>query len=318
MKKQGLTLDYSPRNRMGGKEKNTMKIKSFRKSIIAAIAVLLINTNPLSAMSEEGEIADRGRGSGVAVTLGHTEEEQRKSPVTSKCFLETVCDKFCQTMVNYIPSLPTFMAKQFMSQYPVFSEKEQDTSLKLFQLLTRGKPVDTQVLAESVSLPHPIVSEMLGRWPDVYYDEDQRIIGHGGLTFEPTQHKIMFEDRTLYTWCAWDTLFLPAILGKTLEIESQCPVDDSIVRVRVDQEGVKAIEPKEAVISFMLPSKECIQKDIQSNFCHYVNFFPSTKIGNEWVEKHSKTYLISIEEAFKIGQIKNQAQFGKKLQNKSN
>lgn len=296
-----------------------MKIKSFYKSIMIAATPLLINLNPLYAMNEieDEDIAIIGSRSGVSVILLDNKEEHEKSPATSMCFLGAACDKLCQTMVNHIPSLPTRMAKLFISQYPVPTEREQDVSLKLFHLLTEGNPVEIRDLAESVDLPHSIVSEMIEKWSDVYYDDKQHIIGHGGLTFKPTKHKIMFDDHTLYTWCAWDTLFLPAILGKTLDIESQCPVDDSIVWVRVNQEGVQAIEPKEAMISFMLPSKECIQKDIQSNFCYYVNFFPSAKIGEQWVQQHSKTYLISIEEAFKIGQIKNQAQFGKKLQYKS-
>lgn len=295
-----------------------MKIKLFRKSIMTAATTLVININPLSAMNgiedEDTAIIRSGSGSPVVLLNQEAEEMDRKSSTPSKCFLEATCDKFCQTMVHYIPSLPTLMAKLFISQYPVPSEQEQDVSLKLFHLLTTGSPVDIKILAESVGLSHPVVSELIQKWPDVYYNDEQHVVGYGGLTFKPTKHKIMFDDHTLYTWCAWDTLFLPAILGKTLEIESQCPVDDSIVRVRVNPEGVQAIEPQEAMISFMLPSKECIQTDIQRNFCQYVNFFPSAEMGEQWVRQHSKTYLISIEEAFKIGQIKNQAQFGEKLQ----
>ncbi len=300
------------------KGENIMKTKQFLTLNMAAAIALLININSLSAMAEDEDISIIDSRSGVSITFPNKEEEQRKRPLSSRCFFEAACDKLCQTAVNYIPSLPTFMAKLFISQYPIPSEEEQDVSLKLFHLLTEGKPVAIEDLAESVALSPATVNEMIKKWPDVYYDDEQRIVGHGGLTFEPTKHKIMFDDRILYTWCAWDTLFLPAILGKPLDIESQCPVDDSVVRVRVDQEGVKFIDPEEAVISFILPSQECIQKDIQSNFCHYINFFPSTEIGNQWVEKYSKTYLISIEEAFKIGQLKNQAQFGKKLQYKSN
>lgn len=292
-----------------------MKKLSFFKLIIVASAALFLNINPLLATITDEDIAITGSKSETSITLPNKEEEQKEeSPIASKCFLETTCDKICQSAVNYVPSLPTLMAKLFISQYPVPSEQEQAVSLKLFHLLAEGTPVDVNSLAESVSLSQSTVKEMIQKWPDVYYDGEQHIIGYGGLTFKPTKHKIMFDNRTLYTWCAWDTLFLPAILGKTLEIESHCPIDDSIVKIRVNQEGVKSIEPKEAVISFMLPSKECIQKDIQSNFCHYINFFPSTEIGHEWIKEHSKTYIISIEEAFKIGQLKNQAQFGKKLE----
>ena len=260
--------------------------------------------------------------SSVSLSNTRNEKTEKKSLVTdasatSECFFESVCDRACQTMINYIPSLPTLIARLFISQCPALSEQGQDVSLQLFRLLTVGKPVDVNSLAESVSLPLLVVDGIIKKWSDVYYDELNRVVGYGGLTFKPTEHKIRFDDYTLYTWCAWDTLFLPTILGKTLDIESHCPMDNSIVRIRVDQEGVKAIEPKETVISFMLPSQECIQRDIQRNFCQYVNFFPSAEVGNQWIESHPKTYLISIEEAFKIGQMKNQAQFGKRLQDRN-
>jgi len=43
----------------------------------------------------------------------------------------------------------------------------------------------------------------------------------------------------------------------------------------------------------------------------------SAEVGNQWVKEHPKTYLISIEEAFKMGQMKNQAQFGERLQDRN-
>ena len=37
-------------------------------------------------------------------------------------------------------------------------------------------------------------------------------------------HRFEVAGRTLYTWCAWDSLFLPQILGQEAEVESTCPL----------------------------------------------------------------------------------------------
>ena len=231
----------------------------------------------------------------------------------SRCFLEATCDAFCQTMIKYIPGLPKLVAKMFISQYPVPTEEEQDVSLRLFRLLTEGSPVSPQALSDASGAPLPDVQAMLEKSADVYFDSSRHIVGFGGLTFQPTKHKITFNDRTLYTWCAWDTLFLPAILGETLDIESESPADQSIIRVRARPDGIESVHPEEAVISFVMPSKGCIESDVRSNFCHYINFFPSEEAGSQWTREHPGTYLLSIQDAFDIGRMKNEAQFGGKI-----
>ena len=43
----------------------------------------------------------------------------------------------------------------------------------------------------------------------------------------------------MHTWCAWDTLFLPALLGETAEVRSTCPVTGSVVELVVAPDAVK-------------------------------------------------------------------------------
>ena len=44
-------------------------------------------------------------------------------------------------------------------------------------------------------------------------DERGHVIGHGGLALDETVHRFDVDGRRLHAWCAWDTLFLPELLG---------------------------------------------------------------------------------------------------------
>ncbi len=57
--------------------------------------------------------------------------------------------------------------------------------------------------------------ERLECWPNVERDQQGRVVGFSGLTLRPTAHSLRVGDRQLYAWCAWDTLFLPALLDET-------------------------------------------------------------------------------------------------------
>jgi len=44
-------------------------------------------------------------------------------------------------------------------------------------------------------------------------------------------HALQFDGRTLYAWCAWDTLFLPELLGRPARVTSTDPVSEVILEL---------------------------------------------------------------------------------------
>ena len=54
-------------------------------------------------------------------------------------------------------------------------------------------------------------------------DEEGRVFGFRRLTLKPTSHVLEVDGRTLYAWCAVDTLFLPERLGRPARIRSNSP-----------------------------------------------------------------------------------------------
>jgi alkylmercury lyase len=82
----------------------------------------------------------------------------------------------------------------------------------LLRELTRGEPVSDAALAASSARAEREVTQTLARWPNVHRDDHGRVDAFGGLSLQPTQHRFEVGGRHLYTWCAWDTLFLPGLL----------------------------------------------------------------------------------------------------------
>src|SRR3989441_6469341 len=174
----------------------------------------------------------------------------------------------------------------------------------------RTVPVERTLSAlasEALEAPPDTVDELLEH-PNLkcltYTDKQGRIIGFGGLAVREMPHRFKVDGRTLYTWCAWDSLFIPVILGEEAEVESPVPGSSARVRLRVTPDGVKRIQPANAVMSFLLPSAQTFQADAikaMASFCHYIFFFPNQDAAAAWTKSHPDTTVISVSDAFELG-----------------
>ncbi len=84
--------------------------------------------------------------------------------------------------------------------------------------------------------------------------DDAGNITAAALTTRPTPHLLRMSGRTLYAWCALDTLFIAGLVGETIEVESRCPVSNTLIRLSVSPHGVLEHSPEGAVLSVFLPS----------------------------------------------------------------
>ena len=185
--------------------------------------------------------------------------------------------------------------------------EEQRLGLEIYRQLAQGEPVLRSELAEALEAPTHDVDELLGH-PNLksltHTDNNGRIIGFGGLAVREMPHRFRIDGRTLYTWCAWDSLFIPVILGLEAEVESPAPGSTVRVRLRVAPDGVERIQPPRAVMSFLLPSAQTFQADAlkaMAAFCHFIFFFPESDSAAEWTKGHPDTTVISISDAFELG-----------------
>ena len=107
------------------------------------------------------------------------------------------------------------LASDLRARLPTMTGEEQRLGLEIYRQLAQGEPVPRSSFAEALELAAHVVDELLGH-PNLkcltYADNDGRIIGFGGLAVQEMPHRFNVDGRALYTWCAWDSLFIPAIL----------------------------------------------------------------------------------------------------------
>jgi alkylmercury lyase len=168
----------------------------------------------------------------------------------------------------------------------------------LLRELAKGEPVAAAALQRAGDEAE--VSAALARWPNVKRDDRDHVVAFGGLSLAPTAHRFAIGDRQLYTWCAWDTLFLPALLGRTARVTSTCPLTGRHVRLTVDPSGVRSVDPHPLWVSFPPPSSISTD-DITGSFCCHVHFLADRAAADRWLSRHAGGTVLPVGDAFELG-----------------
>jgi alkylmercury lyase len=204
------------------------------------------------------------------------------------------------------------LASKIVGAVPKLGPSERRIAIGLYRLLAEGRPVSPERIADTLNLSAGAVRETLSRWPGVYNDDAGRVVGFWGLSLSEMPHRFKVDGRALYTWCAWDSLFIPGILGKTAKVESTDPVTGEKISLVVGQGGIQDLEPAETVVSFLEPNG-VFDSDVIQSFCHFVHFFGSPKSGHRWTSTHKGTLLLSADQAYDLGRLTNARNFGEAL-----
>jgi alkylmercury lyase len=203
-------------------------------------------------------------------------------------------------------------------RFPVLSPEEQRAGILLLRELARGEPVAIDQLARALGKPIDTVEAFIkssALSPFVHAGEAGRIQGFWGLSVARTHHQLTVDRRRLWTWCAYDSLFMPELLGNTAEIESRDPETGQLIRLTVSPAGVEAAEPTDIVMSMVSPNTWDITSAarVMATACHFIFFFASRASAERWQVKHPETALPSLDEAFALAKRQNAHLFGTEL-----
>jgi alkylmercury lyase len=207
------------------------------------------------------------------------------------------------TLMTKVPTLDEYW-QQLEPHLPPFSPEERRVALALYQEVAKGRPIDEAQLGRALGISATESRVILERdsikcW--VYRDELGRVLGFGGLAAAPMHHRFEVDGRMLSTWCAWDSLFIPEILGRPARVASPDPESGELVRLVVTPERIESVEPAGAVVSFIMPDAQAFgssNANVITKFCHFIFFFSSRSSGERWVAKHPDTFLCSLDDAF--------------------
>lgn len=184
---------------------------------------------------------------------------------------------------------------------PVFTNATANRAA--IRLLADGRPATAEALAKttgaSVEQVETYIDAARAQGIEV---EDGAIVG-AALSLRPTQHRFRVRDHDLYTWCGFDALFLPIMLGERAEVASTCPVTSTEIRLTVEADGtVSALSPEATVVGIVGEEVTscCTTTGPQSEVCTQMPFFASRTAGEQWRADHPGVAIVDLDDAREI------------------
>jgi len=200
----------------------------------------------------------------------------------------------------------------FVATFPQMNRNEQVLARTIYQQLALGEPLSLGRLAGIVGQVPRTIKERLEKWGDTFYNDAGDIIGFRGISIGKKPHRIQINNIISYTWCAWDTLFIPELVGATAQVTSICTTTDKTISLTVAPQGVHSTQ-SDIWLSFLLPDEKSVQKNVTTSFCCFVHFFSSKAAGETWTFQNKSTFLLSLDDAFKVGKKVNAARYANVL-----
>jgi alkylmercury lyase len=211
------------------------------------------------------------------------------------------------------PRLDHTLSAYIASEKDRFGDAERQTILlALLQLIAEGAPITAPDIARAADVPADTVEAAIADLPASWFetDDDGRLIGFGGLTQNPTRHRLRLGSQTLYAWCAFDCLFLPGLLGRTVDVESACPTTEAPIRLTISPQGTEDRTPRSAVMSFVNPDQAARRQSLRQVFCAHINFFADTVAAGHWLAAAESGQVLDLETADALARQRNDAVFG--------
>lgn len=92
-----------------------------------------------------------------------------------------------------------------------------------FTALWPGRPVSLSELLDGRDDLATEITAGLAAQGRAEVDRDGRLSGIHGLTLRTTRHRFVHDRRTHHTWCAFDSIGIPAALGLDATAHTDCP-----------------------------------------------------------------------------------------------
>ena len=184
-----------------------------------------------------------------------------------------------------------------------YAADESRLLVRMWRRLASGRAVtaeETKEIIAEISIARERAERLLQSVAE--RDGEGNIVGVLGLSLGDHMHRFEVDGRTLSTWCAVDTLFLPAMLGQPARVTSQSPVAKTEVRLTVGPEGVRTLDPPDATIS--IPEVDYDASDTESagaimgSFCHRIYFFATREEGEQWANGRDDLRIVPVHEGY--------------------
>lgn len=92
------------------------------------------------------------------------------------------------------------------------------------------------------------------------------------------------------------------------QLKSRCFATGETVRLAVDPEGVRELEPEAAVVSMVLPDVRI--SDFREELCDEQHFFSSAAAATEWQAERPEAIVVPVSSGFVLTRLLTARLFG--------
>jgi alkylmercury lyase len=169
-----------------------------------------------------------------------------------------------------------------------------------YRALVEGEPVSLERLAGLAGLSIGELADLLAGLPGFSrYDSEGRVVGLLGLSAHCSLHRFDAVGRVVSTWCAWDSLFIPRVLGMRARVASHCPITKRLIQLVVAPDGVHDSSPSDVTVSYVIGG----EPGVIGACCPDIHFLGSARAANVWLTSHPEGLVLTLDEAWELGRI---------------
>ena len=200
--------------------------------------------------------------------------------------------------------------EQLQNLLPNLNKEECQISKFLYQKLALGRSVPIETIASELQKPIQEIQDHLKQMTYIEYNRTSEISAYRGVTLNQTQHYVFHNNSKIYTWCAFDTLFLADLLVEPVGISSNCPTCRKVIAFKVTDRDLTNLKDSDIVMSFIIPNKVDYCENLQNAFCCKVHFFCNEQCGHEWINLSVEIGFFDLSESLVIAQERNRQFLG--------
>lgn len=187
----------------------------------------------------------------------------------------------------------------------IFSDDEERVQGTILRRLLAGRPVAPAELAAVLELPEaelePILADLSTK-RRIRRDSTGAVAAARGLMLEPSSHRLITDDGTVYTQCSVDAIGIPAALGIDATIKDQCALCHQPVTATVQGKQVVSLQPADAVV---VMAEACSSRTgAIPTMCQETNLFCSPLHAQQWQEERATlpSVMVAPADAVTVGE----------------
>ena len=213
------------------------------------------------------------------------------------------------------------LAAEVAGTLPSLNADERRVGVTVYRLLAAGEPTTPEYIARHSGIAYRRVAAVVEQLPTATV-VDGAVTAFLGLRRGTGRHRLQFAGRSLATWCAWDTLFLPELIGRPARAESRCPVTGDAITLEVDPTlGVTRSSPADTRLSF-LAHPAPFAGDVAVGFCRWIHFLSGPLAARAWLSgtawpggegdtpDRPEVIVVSLSAGVELGRRTNMLVFG--------